>query len=467
MKPVYCCFLALFLLLPAAPARAQFLWQRPVGTAARGETAEYMIPVAGGFVTAGQSLNTPQSPTVGLYLSKVNYVGDTVWTHRITFAGVHIFYPRGLIVDAVGNLVVSATTFTPPATPTAPPSVEKGLLVKLTSVGDTLWTRSVRNPAGATLNAFVLGNDGSYVVTGTLGTLPVLHKFSPAGALLWTQVVPYDGTRLGYLYALVAVPTGYLLFSDPFAFGLPLKYITVNEAGVYQFDRGCRYGASQMYRNAQGDVLAVSGSITKLTPQGDTLWSHSYQQFGRLLGLTRIVELPNGNYLAAGTRYNGPERDVGIVVVDRNGTLLRDTLFVRGGSDETVAGVALTPAGHYVVALGTNMGPIGFADQFLFAYRNWNRLLPARAPQSVALDGLTAYPNPTADAVTLETADGRPFTGRWTLYDPLGRVVQTGALPGGARARLSLAGQPAGLYLLRISDQRRGTTQTLRLEKRF
>ena len=460
--------LAAAFLGPARPACAQFLWQRAVGTAGRGETAEYMVAVPGGFVTAGQSLNNPQSATVGLYLSKVDYQGDTVWTHRITFAGVHIFYPRGLVVDAAGNLVVSAITFIPPATPTAPPAVERGLLVKLTPAGDTIWTHPVRNPAGASLDALVLGNDGSYVAIGDLGTLPVLHKFSPAGALLWTQVVPYDGTRLGYLYALVAVPNGYLLFSDSLAFGVPLKYITVNESGVYQFDRSCWHGASQMYRDSQGDVLAVSGSITKLTFQGDTLWSHSYQQYGRLLGLTRIVELPNGNYLAAGERYNGPERDVGFIVVDRNGTHLRDTLLVRGGTDENVAGVALTPAGHYVVTLGTSRGPIGFQDQYLFAYRNWNRLLPTRpAAPPPALAQLVAYPNPTADALALEAADRRPLTGQWTLYDARGRVVQSGALPGLPRAPLSLAAHPAGLYLLRIRDEDHPArpAQLLRIEK--
>ena len=198
--------------------------------------------------------------------------------------------------------------------------------------------------------------------------------------------------------------------------------------------------------------------------QGDSIWSHSYQQFNTLLGLTRLVELPNGRYLAAGTRYNGPTRDVGFVVVDGNGTRLRDTLLVRG-SDENVAGVALTPAGNYVLTLGTSRGPVGFADQLVFAYRNWDRLLPTRPGQPEAGARLSAYPNPTADALTLEAPDAHPLSGHYTLYDLLGRPVQTGVLPGLARARLSLAGLPAGRYLLQVSDPHRGTSQTLRLEK--
>lgn len=468
MKLFYCCFLALFLLLPAAPARAQFLWQRAVGTAAQDETAEFMAPVAGGFVTLGRYVEWAAPFGVGLFLSKVDYAGDTLWTRRWPLRRAGALYPRGLFADGAGNLVASATTFGPPATPSAPAPPSEGRLVKFTAQGDTLWTRAVSAPSNAALDVPVLGNDGNYVVTGDFGiSLPTLFKFSPAGALLWTQPVFYDNVRSGYLQNMVAVPNGYLLFSASNSTGRG-KFILVNEQGVYQRERlGPYYGPARLQLDSQGNVFAIGGSLTKLNAQGDSLWSRTYQQFGALLGLTRLVELPNGRYLAAGERYNGPTRDVGLVVVDRNGTLLRDTLFVRNGGDENLAGVALTPAGHYVVALGASPGPFGRADQFLFAYRNWNRLLPARARPPEALAYLSAYPNPATDAVTLEAADARPLAGRWTLYDMLGRAVQAGTLPGLPRWRLSLAGQPAGLYLLRVSDERRGTTQTLRLEKRF
>ena len=128
-----------------------------------------------------------------------------------------------------------------------------------------------------------------------------------------------------------------------------------------------------------------------------------------------------------------------------------------------MAGVAFTPAENYVVAVGVSRGPIGRADQILFAYRNWDRLLPTRTAQAILLAQPTAYP--TADAVTLEAADGRPLTGAWTLYDMLGRAVQAGTLSGLPRARCSLAGLPVGLYLLRVADTQDRTTQTLRIEK--
>ncbi|WP_201977319.1 T9SS type A sorting domain-containing protein [Hymenobacter rubidus] len=455
------------LLLGNTPsARAQFLWQRAIGTATRDETAEFMVPVAGGFVTLGKYSSLSSNAT-GLFLTKVNYRGDTIWTKRQDLPHAGVLYPRGLIVDAAGNLVASVISSPPPPSLSSPSLPLQGQLVKFTPTGDTLWTRLVPSsgPNESTLTVLVLGNDGSYVAIGELSTLPALFKFSPAGALLWTQIVFYDNARNGYLQNLVAVPTGYLLFASSNT-NLRGKYILVDEQGAFQRERlATFYGPSRLERDSQGNVFALGGGLTKLTAQGDSVWTRSYQQFGVLLAPTRLVELPGSRYLLAGQRYNGPTRDVGLAVVDRNGALLRDTLLVRYNSDENVAGVGLTPAGDYVVAYGASQGPIGRADQMLFAYRNWNRLLPAATRASALTAQLAAYPNPTADAVTLEAADGHPLTGHWTLYDMVGRAVQTGVLPGVARPRISLAEQPAGLYLLRLTDTQRQTTQTLRLEK--
>ncbi|MBF9222969.1 T9SS type A sorting domain-containing protein [Hymenobacter ruricola] len=456
-------FLSGCLLLGAAPAaRAQFLWQRTVGTAGNDETAEFMVPVAGGFVTAGKSGNQTTVPDQSLYLSKLTYQGDTVWTKRWNFRQVKVFYPEGLIVDAAGNLVVSAITFPPNSS-----LPRQGLLVKLTPSGDTLWTRTVAssgtNVSG--LATLVLGNDGSYVAIGDLATLPTLFKYSPTGALLLAQVLTYSPTVQGSLQNLVAVPNGYLVISAPNTFPAQrTKYITVNEQGVYQFERlRGRFFPGRLQLNSRGNLLGIGGSITELTVQGDSLWSRSYQQFGVGLGLSRLVELPNGNYLAAGTRYNGHDNDLALVLTDRNGVRLRDTLLVSLQSDENVAGLALTPAGHYVVAAGTDRGTVGGGDQLFFAYRNWDRLLPTRAPTEVAAR-LAAYPNPTAGELTLEAGDAHLLTGAWVLYDVLGRPVQTGQLPGQARARLALAVRSTGLYLLRVTDSQRHTTQTLRIE---
>ena len=224
--------LGLGLLFDARSAAAQFLWQRAVGTAARSETAEYMVPVAGGFVTLGKYSSLAQNRT-GLFLSKVNYADDTVWTKHWDLRRAGAIYPRGLFEDRAGNLVAATTTFGPPATPTAPPPPSEGRLVKFTAQGDTVWTRAVSAPANANLDVPVLGNDGNYVVIGDVGpSLPALFKFSPAGALLWTQPVFYNASRPGSCKTWSPCRAGIF-------WSLPPTLAALNRSTSRLMNRGC------------------------------------------------------------------------------------------------------------------------------------------------------------------------------------------------------------------------------------
>lgn len=456
--------LALLQWLGAGPVAAQFLWQRLVHTPALRETGKFLTPVAGGFVMVGETVNASVDL---LYLSKVNYAGDTVWTRRIRFPAGNGVYARGVIEDRTGNLVVSATVFNSSGTTTR----SWGGLAKLTPTGDTLWTR--RTDDG--LNTLVLGNDGNYVLAGGIRTsnitsIPTLYKYSPAGALLWSQRVPFSSTVQGFLFNAVAVRNGYLLHLLPDLYG-PSKFIAVDEQGQYrQAQMGSPRASGQLRLDSDGNVLVAGGNLTKLSPVGDTLWSHAYRVGNSpYQGLSHVVELPNGTYLASGSWYNGFDRDLTLFLISHSGVLLRDTLIYRGGSNETAVGVSLTPNLNYVAGLSVDTyvygNPTPTYAQLWVCLRSWARLLPTRPGQPTPQNRVFAYPNPTANDLTLATADEHALVGRWVLLDLLGRDVQSGTLAGLGPARLSLAGQPAGCYLLRVHDERRHTEQTLRIEK--
>lgn len=460
-------FISCLLLLGTEPAAAQILWSKLVSQPLLRETGKFMTPVAGGFVMVGESSGAVFQ---SLYLSKINYTGDTVWTRRVRFPHGNGVYARGVIEDRAGNLVVSATLFDSNYVP----SLSWGGLAKLTPTGDTLWTRLT----GDGINTLVLGNDGSYVLasdvkTTPLGTIPTLFKYSPAGVLVWSHLLPYDNTRNGYLIGIVAVPNGYLVTSLPNNVNLPGKLISVNELGVYQQERlSSPYGAGAFRLASDGNLIGLlNGGLAKFTAVGDTLWTRRYRLGNSpSQGLYNVVEMPNGNYLTTGSWYNGYDRDISMQLFSHQGILLRDTLLYRSGANETPVGVGLTPTGNYVVAASVDTylinNPTVQYAQLWFALRNWARLLPVRPGQSAPQNRLLAYPNPTLDDVLVTTADAHPLTGHWELTDLLGRVVQTGQLAGLASCRLSLAGHAAGIYLLRMTDERRATTQTLRLEKR-
>ena len=468
MRKVYFCYV-LFACgwLLSRPAAAQVLWTRLVNTPILQETGKFMTPVTGGFVTVGDASQT------SLYLSKINYAGDTVWTRQLPFGrGTGIYplggYARGVIEDRAGNLVVSATVFDSNFVP----SRFWGKLAKLNPTGDTLWTRVT----GAGSNALVLGKDDSYVMASDVSnnpmpTLPTLYKYSPAGALVWSRALRYSAAVPGYLADITAVPNGYILQSLPNSGGLPGKLITVNEQGVYQLDRPTsRSGIGPLRLDSDGNLVTGGRGLTKYTVIGDTIWHRPYRLGNSpSQGITQVTELPNGHYLTVGSWDNGYDKDMSLQLFSHQGNLLRDTLLFRFGANEIPVGVGYTPAGNYVVAASVDTylinNPRPIYAQLWAGLRSWSRLLPARPGQPVPQARLLAYPNPTTDEVTLAAADAHPLHGRWVLTDLLGRTVLTGTLPGLASSRISLAAQPPGVYQLRVIDERRNTTELVRLEK--
>ena len=91
-----------------------------------------------------------------------------------------------------------------------------------------------------------------------------------------------------------------------------------------------------------------------------------------------------------------------------------------------------------------------------YTWSRWSSDLPGlgipQQPAARQQPSLAVSPNPTTGAVTVTLPTVPAEGGRLEVYDPSGR--QVALLPVGPAARtvaLSLAGQPSGVYLLRLS----------------
>jgi hypothetical protein len=113
---------------------------------------------------------------------------------------------------------------------------------------------------------------------------------------------------------------------------------------------------------------------------------------------------------------------------------------------------------HYVEVTTTSFSEFGIT------YREAVSVTPGWARP---FTGLEAFPNPTADRVTVQLDSPVATAVRLQLTDIFGRVVQTGryeAIAGPNRLELFLADLPSGTYLLTVTDGERAGT--LRLAKR-
>jgi hypothetical protein len=75
--------------------------------------------------------------------------------------------------------------------------------------------------------------------------------------------------------------------------------------------------------------------------------------------------------------------------------------------------------------------------------------------------GLRLYPNPAKDRVTLESHS--LTTGRYSIYDLIGKVVMQGNTSG-SRTEISVSHLPKGLYLVRFEVDAAAAVQKLVVE---
>jgi hypothetical protein len=85
-----------------------------------------------------------------------------------------------------------------------------------------------------------------------------------------------------------------------------------------------------------------------------------------------------------------------------------------------------------------------------------NALFPTTAINEVTLDNSwSVYPNPVAESLILENADGQTAEGRIWLFDMSGRLVKEWNLPANSPLnRLQVHDQVPGVYLLKVATER-------------
>ncbi|GAA4393314.1 hypothetical protein [Hymenobacter koreensis] len=457
------CILWLAALL-GLPAQAQLLRQHVYGTTGE-ESYGLLTPVrGGGYLLVGDHQPRPSSNfNERLYLVRVNSQGDTLWTRRqrLGFNGINV---SGVCENAAGQILVAISG----ANTNAVPIDDAAMLVLFNAQGDTLWTRKTGGPTIDGYTGLVLGHDGNFVLTGSLGTFPQWLKVSAAGQVLARTTINYDAGDVGYLSGLFKDASsrgGYWVenATGGTAAGAR-KLLHLTEAGVVDQTKPL-YGRS--YDNLQsvaslpnnGGYVACEGStgrLVRFTPALDTLWTRQLRfDNGTVRGFAsarQVQPLPDGTLVVAGQFFFSGGGRVYLAKLSAAGQTLRDTVLFRGAGTETVAGLAVEPGtNRYVFSGYTTSGPRGGADLFLGIHADWRVLSTRPARERPA--ALAAWPNPLpAGRHELVLRPGRPLRGHLALHDAAGRLVRQWPAPPAAEQRLSLAGVPPGLYLLTATD---------------
>jgi hypothetical protein len=248
-------------------SQGELLWSHTFG-GFHDEIANAIIPAGDGcFLLAGVSEQETFTGQGKVALIKVGQHGDSLWMRSYDYSGVYEDWANAIIPSGDGGFLLAGGTgfygFTS----------LNGLLVKVNSQGDSLWSRTYGGSNHTEINSLIPTSDGCFLLggwTSVPGTGIVemhLIKVDFQGDVLWSHT--YTGGGSEEINAIVPFGNGFLLAGG----------------GYSNFDTYVQ--------------------LIKIDNQGNPLWAKSY---GDALGnvIDDIIPSGDGNFLLAGWKEFAP-----------------------------------------------------------------------------------------------------------------------------------------------------------------
>lgn len=408
----------------------------------------------GGYLTAGTNADISTGASKAFVL-KTNPIGDTLWTRVWDFSSIGGDQIRSLLqlsdssYIAMGNTVDSSKMA---------PVV---FLLKLNSIGDTLWMKRYSIGTGIDLGYMVKQTtDGGFIIAGrttsnTSGPEDAYWiKTDNAGNLQWQY--QYGGANLDAAYSVdLATDGGYILGGHTLSYGSgsgDLMLIKINNVGIFQWRKtfgttGSDYGETVVTTLDGGYAISgaiddgtgtAHGYIVKTDNAGNVQWNKTFGYYGGYESLNVVKQLTDSSYVLTGSTYlnSGVEFEGWLMKISSIGDSLWSHTY--GGPTalpDYLYTIDLTDDGGFVVAGYDNR--IGSPYQNVWIIKTdcmgndsiWDSIncsLTISINENVLKNehSFNVYPNPFSFSTTLEVATSSNIKYDFILYDQLGREVK-------------------------------------------
>ena len=458
------------------------LWSRTYGGDLYDECRAILQTTDGGFLLAGQTSELDSTPQIAdCWLLKTDANGDCVWNHRIETTGLE--HPYDLIPCYDGTFVVAGNDRASSA------FANDFWLLKVDSMGDTVWDRTYGGPGVDACEAVLQTPDSGFVLGGWT------ESFGAGGKDFWLVRTDSDGDSLwsrtfGGSWAeechdiVLTSDGGYLLVGevlDPVS-SYDIWIVKTDTNGDSEWSRTYggfheEYCLSAAQSADGGYVLAgyfhslytanEDALIIRTDADGDTLWTRMFPRPPELQDWCEaLCRMPDGSSVLAGCRGVNISDDYGgdfwLFKVSSAGDSVWSRVFDTG-SVEWCFGLKPTADGGFVM-VGTKQPTWpDLPDVWLVRIGPTSSVPAVSVPARLTL--LTSYPNPFNS--TTQIAFMLPVTQRVSLrlYDVLGREVavmmseiQTA---GKHEMMFDASGLPSGVYLCRLEAGRMMQTRKM------
>jgi uncharacterized delta-60 repeat protein len=182
------------------------LWTKIYGESGYNSPTQMLLQSDGSMLITGIT-NFNGAENQSIWLLKVNSVGDTLWTK--TYGGIHNSNPTQMILQPDSSILILGQTnyFLSDVN-----SSRNIYLLKANSLGDTLWTKIYGGVKGSSPTQMQLQPDSSILILGTTNLfLPgggdiMLLKVNSFGDTLWTK--KYGGAGVDFPTQMLQKPDG-------------------------------------------------------------------------------------------------------------------------------------------------------------------------------------------------------------------------------------------------------------------
>jgi len=374
------------------------IWSRTYGGPGSDYGNDITATADGGYIITG-STTSYGSGGHDLYLLKVSGSGSLVWSQ--TYGGTEDDIGSSVRMTVDSGFVVCGTT-------SSFGSNTDMYLIRIDSIGDSLWSKTYGGSAGETGAGVRLGADSGFVLIGSTGSYGdgyssiFLVCTGDSGDTLWTA--SYGGSRADFGYGLeMTNDKGCILVGATAPDGenfYDAILVKVDSLGGLEWD--------QTY----GDVFEDRAYSVKTTADGGYIMAGVCDAGGIRKNDIYMVKTDAIGGVEWEDTYGGSESDAGrMVIIDRSGNY-----FLTGHSYSSGSGAADV----YVLSI---QGPVQSDVD------NSETPLPVK---SAALS--QNYPNPFNPQTRIEFMLPRYAAYRLTIYNVMGQVIRRwnhpGAFPG-------------------------------------
>jgi len=413
----------------------------------------------GGYAVVGSTMSFGAG-LEDVYVVKLDKSGNVKWTKTIGGGGTDVGH--SIIQTTDGGYAITGSTA----------SFRTGYsdvyAVKLDSLGNLKWTKTIGGMGNNNGNSIIQTRDGGYAIGGNTDTSGntgrndmYLVKLDATGNLKWTKTIGGvldDGANS----VIQTSDGGYTLAGTTNSFG----------AGGYD-----------MY-------------VVKLDSTGNLKWTKTIGGSGSEAA-TSLVHTPDGGYVVTGatTSFGAGQDDAYLIKLDSAGNL-KWTNTVGGPNNEEGEAVILCADGGYAVGGTTSSISVG-GDDFLFAKfdNSGNTCIPRTSGGTAGSGGavgsggitgsggttssggtaasggtntnycnvvtgmendilankITVYPSPSTGVFTISLPDS-PKNNIVEIYDARGQKVNRKSFISNYPVSVDLSNLPNGVYFYLVTD---------------